>query len=174
MIAPRAALAFLALGLLALLGAEVARGIGGADVQPPRAPPGLGGPPRSPAPDHSATQIATMLERPLFAPDRRAGVAAAGPARGADEPIRLSGIIVERSGRTGIFVTGGRTVTAREGGEVAGFKVKLIEIGKVTVEGPRGQQILRPSFDQSGGAGARAAADVQAAPQIAPGAGGRR
>jgi hypothetical protein len=51
--------------------------------------------------------------------------------------------------RSVIFASQGerRPMVVSEGAGLDGFRVELIEAGRVTVVGPGGRQVLRPSFD---------------------------
>lgn len=97
---------------------------------------------------HRQDWVQTVLARPLFAPNRRppAGLAAAP----ASLP-RVAGILVNGNSRSVIFAAagGGKPQVVAEGAEVAGFRVQSIESGQVTVVGPGGPLVLRPSFDPS-------------------------
>ena len=119
------------------------------DLAPTRARP-LTTPeaPVPPAVSLMREQVATVLARPLFAPNRRP--AAGGGAAPSGLP-RITGILVDGGRRTVIFAAaeGGRPIVVGEGGEVAGFRVQSIESGQVTVLGSDGARVLRPSFDPS-------------------------
>ena len=104
-----------------------------------------------------------ILSRPLFAPNRRApvGIAAGGVSTGLP---RLAGIMISNSGRSVIFAAadGGKPNVVAEGAEVSGFRVQSIENGQVTVVGPDGSRVLRPSFDPA----PRQAATIQPQPTL--------
>lgn len=95
-------------------------------------------------------RIATLLARPLFNPDRRpvAGAASSGPGGAAELP-RLTGILIGPTGRSAIFAGADerRPVVLREGGSLGAFTVRSITPTQVTVLGPAGPRVLRPSFD---------------------------
>jgi hypothetical protein len=110
-------------------------------------------PQQAPGPqDLGQEWVATILARPLFSRDRRplatpgqnATVAAAGVPR-------LAGILVSPLGRTAIFAAanGGKPVVVSEGNHLGRFVVKSIDVGQVTLIGPEGQRMLRPSFDNA-------------------------
>ncbi len=92
-----------------------------------------------------------LLARPLFAAIRRPPITpAAPPAPRSPNPPRLAGILVNGGrGRSAIFaaVGDGRSVVVQEGTEVGGYTVQLIEARQVTLSGPGGQRMLRPTFD---------------------------
>lgn len=107
---------------------------------------------RAPAPSADQLQawLGTILARPLFSPDRRPPAAAAA-APGAPPPTlpRVAGILMDGGRRSVIFASQGdrRPVVVSEGAGLDGFRVELIEAGRVTVVGPSGRQVLHPSFD---------------------------
>ncbi len=90
---------------------------------------------------------ATAMARPLFARNRRPVTVAAGVTAAPVLP-RLSGVLIDGGNRRAIFagLDGGRPAAVTEGGEVAGFRVQRIEAGQVTLLGPDGPRVLRPSF----------------------------
>lgn len=131
--------------------------------------------PRRPSPASPATAaarnqddwIAQSLARPLFSPDRRPAPASAAGAdgdRGA-EPPRLTGILITSAGRQAIFAVGERSLVVREGGGIGAFLVQGISGDQVTLTGPAGSRLLRPSYSPAGAdkAAARPAAGTAAA-----------
>jgi len=90
-----------------------------------------------------------LLARPLFATTRRPVVALATPALPPASLPRLAGILVHGRSSSAIFAaTGeGRPVVVQEGAQVSGHTVQSIGAGQVTLSGPGGQQVLRPTFD---------------------------
>ena len=95
------------------------------------------------------TREARSLGRPVFNWDRRP-VAAPGIVGGAAPGLpRLTGIVIYSSGRLATFAlpSSGRSVVAREGTRVGDLIVQAIQAGQVTVLGPDGLRVLRPSFD---------------------------
>lgn len=160
------ALAALAVGLAAVVGLELRPGIedqGGmspaAPRTAPRSPTAAAAPgPADYAQDHAADWVRTVLARPLFAPGRRAAAAAVPGAATVRLP-RVTGILVDGSRRSVIFasVDGGKPLVVAEGAEISGFRVQSIDTGQVTVVGPDGPSVLRPSFDPT----PRQAAPVQ-------------
>lgn len=110
---------------------------------------------------------AAALARPLFSRSRRPpSVAEAGPAAAAGLP-RLAGVVVNGTDRSAILVPadGGRPVVAREGAQVGGVTIQTIQAGRVTVLGPGGTRVLRPTADPNRPVGAA----TQSAPAPVPG-----
>ncbi|MBV9784117.1 MAG: hypothetical protein JO264_09890 [Acidisphaera sp.] len=134
-----------------------------ASAASPTAP--AGSPTASPADvDHSAELASTLQQRPLFSPDRRPP---AGPeVRGATaQPLpRLTGIMVTATERRVIFAGDDKPLVLQEGDRLGAFSVTSIAVGKVTVLGPGGAQVLQPSFSST--PAAAAPATVPAAPSI--------
>jgi hypothetical protein len=128
--------------------------------------------PTPPPPDRSGEWAATALARPLFAPDRRPvpeprAAVAGGP--GGRELPRLAGVLVTPEGGAAIFAGAGdaaKPQVVRVGDRLGGFEVKAIVAGEVTLTGPEGDRVLRPSFDArpAGGGPARPVAAAPAAP----------
>lgn len=101
------------------------------------------------------TLVATILARPLFASNRRppaeAGTARADAGPGTGLP-RVAGVLVGPSGRSVIFAAEGteKPMVMAEGDRVAGFVVQSIAPGQVTLLGPGGMRVLRPTFEPAG------------------------
>lgn len=92
--------------------------------------------------------VDTILARPLFALDRRP--AATADTRAAPRTLpRLTAILLNGARREVIFagIDGGRPITVAEGDLLNGFRVQSIEASEVTVVGPEGTRVVRPSFD---------------------------
>ncbi len=107
-----------------------------------------------------------ILARPLFSPSRRpAAIAIASAAPPAVLP-RLAGTIVHGVERSVIFTlgTGGKAVIAHEGSEVGGYTVQTIQAGRVTIAGPDGEHVLRPTFGPQTGASAQTPIGTPALP----------
>lgn len=101
------------------------------------------------APDHTAEWVTTILERPLFSPDRRPSgeIPVAASRRTPDGLPRLAGVLVGPFGRSAIFaVEGGKPLVVTEGAHVSAWTVSSIAVGTVQVSGPGGVLILHPSF----------------------------
>jgi hypothetical protein len=93
--------------------------------------------------------LQTTLARPLFEPGRRPPPGAA-PTRVTTAPRlpRLAGVLITPDRRQVIFAGGdGKPIIVGEGATIDGFVVQTITAGQVTVLGPEGAQVLRPSFD---------------------------
>ncbi len=92
--------------------------------------------------------IETALARPLLSPTRRPMAASPAPAQDVGSGLRLTGIMIGPNGRRAMFVggQGGKPLVVEEGGAVQTYRVERIEAGVVTVSGPDGVRLLRPSF----------------------------
>ncbi len=112
-------------------------------------------------PDDADTQIASILERPLFAPDRRGP-----PPPKADQPIgsaagraapeitgRLGGITIgPGEDKEAVFERGEgeKPLVVKEGDDVDGWTVSSIEADKVILTSTFGQREIQPTFGASG------------------------
>ncbi len=183
----RAAFGALALCAAALCGAmayqlrgiegdEVTSGAAAAAVARWRPAPAV---PTPPSPDRSLEWAATALARPLFAPDRRPVPEPRTPVAGVPggrEPPRLAGVLVTPAGGAAIFAAAGegaKPPVLRVGDKLNEFEVKAIVAGEVTLTGPEGDRVVRPTFDPrpAGGGGGGAPRPPQpavAAPAAAP------
>jgi len=181
---PRASLGLLGLcvlliGTIALELPGIVADDGAMIASIPRPPPALPRPAAVPPLARGGQEelVKDILARPLFTAARRpAAVVARSAAAPANLP-RLAGILVNGGSRSVIFAAaeGGRPVVAQEGARVGVYTVQSIEAGQVTLSGPSGAQVLRPSFDprprspsapQAPGA---AAADIMKSLQNLPG-----
>jgi hypothetical protein len=100
-------------------------------------------PPKAAGPDPHEDWFRQILARPLFNPDRRpidSGV------RGLP---RLTGIVVAGSQRVAIFAgpANGHPVLAQAGARIGVYQVRSIDDDGVTVVGPAGTSLVRPTFD---------------------------
>ena len=154
-------------GLAVALGAVVAVEFMGdpvAEVRPAVPATAVSVPVAGPAADPSPGWVAEILARPLFSPDRRpvaAAVVVGGPA--APGLPRLAGVMVTPAGRRAIFAGAGasdKPLALAEGGRIGAFVISRIDDGAVTVTGPDGARVIRPSF----ATGAEAAAIEKAVP----------
>jgi hypothetical protein len=96
--------------------------------------------------------VATILARPLFSRDRRPLATPGQNATVAARSVpRLAGILVTPLGKTAIFAAakGGKPIVVSEGSHLGRFVVQSIDVGQVTLIGPEGQRLLRPSFDNA-------------------------
>jgi hypothetical protein len=92
-------------------------------------------------------QVATVLARPLFNPDRRP--AALAKSKSATElglkSLRLAGIITAPGRRFAIFaVTGGKPLTLPEGQTVSGWQIESITPRQVSLSAFGGMITLQP------------------------------
>jgi len=110
--------------------------------------------------DSRQAQVDDILARPLFVASRRPAAAVAGPAAAPVNLPRLAAVLVNGPSRSVIFAAaeGGRPVVAQEGAQIGAYTVQAIEAGQVTLAGPGGTRVLRPTFD------ARQRATANAAP----------
>lgn len=113
--------------------------------------------------DSVDTQIASILDRPLFAPDRRGPPApkvpdqSAGPAARAAPEItgRLGGITIGPGDvKQAVFERGDgeKPLVVKEGDDVDGWTVSSIESDKVVLTSTFGQRELQPTFGTPGDA----------------------
>lgn len=90
-------------------------------------------------------QVATLLARPLFSPDRKPDVMPSSDDSGLPH---LTGIVVTRTDRKAIFSTldGGRGVVVGQGDQVGAYHVQQITTVDVMLIGADGPHTLRPTF----------------------------
>lgn len=101
----------------------------------------------------------TILERPLFNPDRRPSGAAAGAGNGLP---RLSAILIGQGMASAIFAADGqKPLVVQPGGLVAGDRVLSISADQVVLLTQAGPVALRPQF-------AKGAASAAAPPLPVP------
>ncbi|MBV9735700.1 MAG: hypothetical protein JO209_07295 [Acidisphaera sp.] len=118
----------------------------------------------TPAPAQAAWDalVATILARPLFSVSRRpAQESPVAADQTASALPRVAGVLVGPSQRIAIFAAAdgqNKPTVVAEGDRVAGFLVRSIAPGEVTLLGPQGTRVLRPSF-----AGGSPATDEEAA-----------
>jgi hypothetical protein len=122
----------------------------------PRAAPAVQAPAVS---DNGREALATILARPLFNPGRRAAPGAANSGPAAVLP-RLSGIVIDASGRSAIFAPadGTKSLVVREGSALGEWSVRSIDHGTVTLVGPVGSRVVHPGPAPTGPAPERPAA----------------
>ena len=164
----------IALELRGIEGDAVASGAASAAVARWRPAPEV---PTPPPPDRTREWTATALARPLFAQDRRPvaepRMALAGGAAERELP-RLTGVLVAPGDAAAIFAgagDGAKPQVMRVGDRLGGFEVKAILAGEVTLAGPDGDRVLRPSFDPrpAGGGAPPRPAPRATAPAAVPG-----
>lgn len=105
---------------------------------------------RQPGPDSEALPpnqhedwLRQVLARPLFSPERR-------PLEtGATGLPRLAGIVMNGSQRVAIFAgpSNGHPVLAEAGGHIGAYEIRSIADDGVTVVGPDGASMVKPTFD---------------------------
>lgn len=138
----------LALELSRVEGDAVTSGASAAAVARWRPAPAV---PTPPALDRTGEWAATALARPLFAPDRKPVLEPRGAAiAGAPGLPRLAGVLVTPAGGAAIFAAaseGAKPQVVRVGDRVGGFEVTAILAGAVTLTGPEGARVIRPSYD---------------------------
>jgi len=173
------------LGLGALLAVTIALELsggvaddGGVMISTPRPDSVMPSRPATPPVANDDLQALTdgILARPLFSSTRRpAADAPSGPAPSPASLPRLTGIMVHGVARSAIFAAtgGGRPVVVQAGGQVGGYTVQSIDAGQVTLGGPGGSQVLRPTFDAhpqsaANGAGVNVPGAVPVAKAAAP------
>ena len=108
--------------------------------------------PRPPPANRLATEVATVLARPLFRAGRRPPPGSSdAPPTASPRAImpRLSGIVVSSAGGEAIFEDGGKPVLAHVGDRLGAYTIASIAAGNVIVDGPDGVQALVPTFDKS-------------------------
>ena len=93
--------------------------------------------------------VSTILDRPLFSPTRRPAPGAAASTIAGVGPPRLSGVLISGLQTRAIFAgpAGEKGVVAGEGARVGAYVVQSIGIGVVTLVGPEGTLVVRPTFD---------------------------
>ncbi len=111
-------------------------------------------------PDLAPGQVAALLARPPFSPDRKPE-----PVQGALDPRlpHLTGIMMSSADRKAIFAgrDGGRGTVVGQGDQLGGYRVEAISATAVTLVGADGRHDIRPTFSS-------APLPVQAAPQPPP------
>lgn len=95
--------------------------------------------------------VADILERPLFAPDRRPDPGAPSAAAAIGVP-RLTGIIMTPGSATAIFrqAEDAKPLVARSGDSVGGWVVSTIAANAVSLHKLDARITLTPEFDASG------------------------
>jgi hypothetical protein len=111
---------------------------------------------------HLKEIAATLLQRPLFSPNRRLAPAVSGATLGASEDLpRLSGVVIGPAGARAILEDGtGRQMSAATGDSIGRFKVGTISPGQVSLFAPEGERVLRPKFTNVAGAAGTSASQA--------------
>lgn len=106
-----------------------------------------------------------ILDRPLFSPSRRPGVAAAAVST---ELPRLAGVIVGPDGARAIFAgaENSRAIVARAGGHAGPYLIRSVGLNGVSVVGPNGPQLLHPVYDHDAPRATPEGAATDAPPSI--------
>jgi hypothetical protein len=135
-----------------------------ASTQPAPAAPAISA---MPIANHSVAWSATLLARPLFAPDRRPVPVAASPVPHEMALPRLSGIVLSPGLHLAIFEGDHTTpaIVVADGGVINGWTVATIAADSVTLARDGSQSVtLRPRF-----AGGMAAANAPPPPPMSRG-----
>lgn len=165
-------LLLLALALAGASGLVLRRGAGNEDTMPftpPNTPPARAAALRELPSGQDREWAGILLARPLFTPGRRPASAPVTATPAAAAIPRVTGIIVEGGQRSVIFAASGektRPLVLKEGAEVNGFTIVSIEDSQVTVMGPAGRRVLRPSFDPNLAAPGSAPGSSSSAPGL--------
>jgi hypothetical protein len=127
----------------------------GADIVAPRPEPAHPGVVAEPDTSALGDIADTVLERPLFSPDRRLPKSAAVAGGDTETVPRLTGIIVGPDGGRAIFDDGsGRPRIVAEGDRLGRFTLGEISPGQVSLIASEGERVLRPRFANSAEASA--------------------
>jgi hypothetical protein len=145
------ALGLVGAGLALVIGLQLAFSGGPEvpDLAAPRRPSPLADPRPAGGEGRGQDSLGRALARPLFSADRRPAVereGASGAQTAPPEAPRLAGILVTAEGRHAIFAAGDRSVVVSEGESIGGFRITGISGEQVSIVGPQGTRILRPSF----------------------------
>ena len=104
------------------------------------------------AADPVPQQVAVLLARPPFSPDRKPDA-----VQGADDPRlpHLTGILVTSQERKAIFAgrDGGRGAVLGQGDQVGAYRVADISATDVTLVGADGPHVVQPTFSTAAPAG---------------------
>jgi len=92
--------------------------------------------------------VGTALERPLFRENRRPLKASSTVALEADEPMRLTGVMIGPFGNRAIFMSGknAKPIVMMEGSSMGGLTVHSIEPGQATILSDGNFHIMKPTF----------------------------
>lgn len=111
---------------------------------------------------HAPEWAATALARPLFNASRRPPAAVTASAAGSSvaKLPRLTAVLISDAGRRVIFAgsSDSKPMVVTEGSQIGNYQVQSISAGQVTLVGPDGTTVIRPSFASSGSAGGAGAA----------------
>lgn len=150
-------------GIIAL---ELATGAPSAPAGRP-ASGAVAGPSAMPPADQAPQQVAALLARPPFSPDRRPEA-----VQGGEDPRlpHLTGILVTSQERKAIFAgrDGGQGAVVGQGDQVGAYRVQEISATNVTLAGADGSHIVRPTFSTAPPPMAAPPLAVLSLPQIPP------
>ena len=121
-------------------------------------------PPRVPHVPHAAQGLGAkdtanwaqaINGRPLFTVSRRPAKASAAMRIGGGTGLpRLAGIMITRAGRRAIFMPeGGKPITLAEGALLDDNTIRQIRADSVLLTGPKGDIVVRPTYDKQRQAG---------------------
>jgi hypothetical protein len=93
----------------------------------------------------------TVLGRPLFTVGRRPPKSSGGGRLATNTGYpRLAGIMITPAGKHAIFAPdGGKPLVLAEGGALDDATVRSIKRDRVVVTGPKGEQVLWPTYDHN-------------------------
>jgi len=94
----------------------------------------------------------TVLGRPLFTVGRRPPKSSGGGHVVANTGLpRLAGIMITPAGKWAIFAPdgGGKQLVLSQGGALDDATVRTIQRDRVVVNGPKGEQVLWPTYDHN-------------------------
>ena len=135
--------------LMAVVVAEV--GVTGSTSSGPPPDAGLPAPQmaQAAAPELTHDYGDAALARPLFSVSRRPPAGLAGQPGAVDTapPPRLSGVVIVGSQRRAIFQDGDKSLVATVGSSLGKYRIISVDLAQVTLEGPNGAEILKPSYD---------------------------
>lgn len=102
-------------------------------------------------PKDTADWADTVLGRPLFTVGRRPPKSSGGGHLVANTGLpRLAGIMITPAGKWAIFAPdGGKPLVLAQGGALEDATVRTIKRDRVVVNGPKGEQVLWPTYDHN-------------------------
>lgn len=104
----------------------------------------------SPDPGRIRKLAQIALDRPLFVENRRPVTIQISSAGSTLSLPRLTGVIATPTSRRALFVVADeRPLALQEGAQIGAYTVQAITAGAVTVSGPEGLQIIRPTLNSA-------------------------
>ena len=102
-------------------------------------------------PKDTADWADTVLGRPLFTVGRKPPKSSGGGHLVANTGLpRLAGIMITPSGKWAIFAPdGAKALVLAQGGAIEDATVQTIKRDRVVVNGPKGEQVLWPTYDHN-------------------------